>query len=251
MYRIFIDPGHGSPDPGAVGQGGAKESDIVLAIALEVRRLLSCIDGIDIKLSRETDKRPGTSATTSLSSRVYLAEQYKADYFLSLHTNSANNAKAKGTMIFIHGAGGKAEIFANKLGNALAAEVPEVTYNGVKVAQDFLKHSLYVLKNTSMPAALIEFGFISNPNEEKVLTAEAVQKRAANAISKAILEQVGISPMTNDDKALQDLLKPSDWAAEGWKWAADNHFLDGQRPHDNLTREELAVILQRFYNAIK
>lgn len=250
MPKLVIDPGHGAPDPGAVGQNGLQEADVALSIALKVKQLLS-ISNIEVILTRDENKRPGTTASNSLTMRALLANNNKADAFISIHCNSATNRNARGTMTFIDADGGRAKTLAEDLSKALSIELPDMNNNGVKVAKDFLKHNLYVLHNTNMPAALIELGFISNEEDEKWLRQEDTQYRAARAISKAVAEYFGEVPILKDEQDLIDLSNPSEWAKDGWKWATDNHLLDGTRPHDTVTREELAVILQRFFVMVK
>lgn len=250
MPRLVIDPGHGAPDPGAVGQNGLQEADVVLSIALKVKQLLS-ISNIEVILTRDEDKRPGTTASNSLTMRTLLANKEKADAFISIHCNSAANRNARGTMTFIDADGGRAKTLAEDLSKALSIELPDMKNNGVKVAKDYLKHNLYVLHNTNMPAALIELGFISNSEDELWLRQEDTQYRAARAIAKAAAEYFGEVPILKDEQDLIDLSKPSEWAEDGWRWATEKHLIDGTRPHDTLTREELAVILQRFYVMVK
>src|SRR5690625_2313148 len=94
MAKIFIDPGHGGKDPGAVGSK-SKEKDNVLKVAKKLKTLLEGY-GHSVKLSRSTDK------FLTLSERAQLANGWGADYFLSLHNNSAVNRNASGFETFIY-----------------------------------------------------------------------------------------------------------------------------------------------------
>src|SRR5690554_1150655 len=94
MARIFIDPGHGAHDPGAVG-ANSKEKDNVLKVAKELKKELES-RGHTVKLSRSTD------IFLSLGQRARMANNWKADIFISLHNNSAASSSATGFETFIY-----------------------------------------------------------------------------------------------------------------------------------------------------
>ncbi|MEG0569945.1 MAG: N-acetylmuramoyl-L-alanine amidase, partial [Erysipelotrichales bacterium] len=84
MKKLVIDLGHGGSDPGAVGQNKTHEADIVLAIGKELNELLKGCE-LEVKFTRLTNKY------LSLSERSKIANDFKADYFLSIHVNSAKD----------------------------------------------------------------------------------------------------------------------------------------------------------------
>ncbi|HZJ76602.1 MAG TPA: N-acetylmuramoyl-L-alanine amidase, partial [Oscillospiraceae bacterium] len=139
--KIYIDPGHGGSDPGAVGPTGLKEKDINLDIAVNVKQILQR-HGIDAVLTRRDDSK------IELRARVRMANENRADYFISIHTNSSFNSIATGTETFAYPNSG--------LGTKLADAVQRALVNEIKLADRGVKHeSFFVLKNTKMPAILV------------------------------------------------------------------------------------------------
>lgn len=181
--KVFIDPGHGGNDSGAVGVNNILEKDINLQVAKKVEKLLKN-QGLDIKLSRDSDK------TLSLNTRTNMANVWKADCFISIHCNSFNQ-KALGVETFS----------TNQNTSNLAKYVHEHVLNtkaynanrGLKFA------GFYVIKHTTMRACLIELGFIDNINDIKILTQN--QDDLALGIAKGICKYLNIEykPKTQDN----------------------------------------------------
>lgn len=180
--KICIDPGHGGRDPGAVGPSGLKEKDVTLTISLKLRDKLQS-RGIQVIMTRETDKALGSTVNENLNVRSNIANNAKVDYFVSIHCNSAN-ATARGTETYCFKFGGNGEKLARSIQDKLIHAVG--LYNrGVKEA------NFAVLRNTYMPAVLVELAFISNPAEEKLLADEMWQDIFANAIAEGIFDFLG------------------------------------------------------------
>ena len=146
-HTIVIDPGHGGKDPGAV-YAGYKEKDIVLPIALYLGGFLSnmanCI------YTRTAD------VYVPLRDRVFIANNVKADMFISIHVNASPKHNARGEEIWIY----PGSIKSAKLADSIATFIDEIApgkFRGVKEGK------FYVLRKTKMPAVLIEVGFIDNP----------------------------------------------------------------------------------------
>ena len=162
--KIFIDAGHNHSgwDTGATGNG-LREQDVTYNVAAKLSALLQDC-GVETKMSRNkiTDN-VGTSLYTSLSKRVSLANNWKADYFISLHCDSWNTSSPKGSHICICGRGGMAE----KLANAINPYLLKLGLSGRSKLVDE-RTDLAVLNNTKMPAILIEMGFITNARDAKL-----------------------------------------------------------------------------------
>lgn len=200
MVDILLDPGHGSQDPGAIGQNGTKEKDINLKISLKVGKLLNERD-VSIAYTRTTDILLGTNVNLDLKERVRLAnEVYKPKYFVSIHNNAHSSPSAKGTETYIVGTGGNAEKLAQKVHPSLIKSTG-LYDRGIKTA------NFYVLKYTDMPAILIECAFLSNPDEEKLLNDDNFLNKIAEGIAKGICEFLG--------KKWEMEMPVSD----AWKWA--------------------------------
>lgn len=198
---IVIDPGHGGKDPGAVGSSGLRESDVAFRISIMVVDFLNRYD-IDAILTRSRDQY------VSLQDRAKLANNEKADYFISIHINSASNPLATGTETFA---------FTNSVdGTKLATSIQNKLINEINLANRGVKYAdFYVLKYTNMPAALVEVAFINNPYEEKLLMDDLFLEHVAVGISNGILEHLGIDRTIKLVYSEQEVEPPEiDWREE-------------------------------------
>lgn len=172
---VMLDPGHGGSEPGAVGTL-LPEKALNLAVALKLKTELEK-RGFKVLMTRSTD------ITVPLKERVRIANASKADLFISIHHDAAANRKARGYSVYAprtcsgHIGAGTA------LAAALQREIvklPEVVDRGVRFA-DF-----HVLRS-DMPAVLVELGFISNPDEEKLMNDPRRQEAEAAAIASGVV----------------------------------------------------------------
>jgi N-acetylmuramoyl-L-alanine amidase len=176
--RIAIDPGHGGTDPGAVGPAQTEEKVHTLAVAMYLRDLLRQA-GHQVVVTRESDTdvaTPGSTAGEELQARVNIANQADADIFISIHANAAANSAAHGTETWYYQSG-------EELAESVQIELAKLglTNRGVKQA------NFYVLKYTYMPSILVELAFLSNLEEEQLLTSESFRTQAAQAIYNGII----------------------------------------------------------------
>ncbi|MDQ0206035.1 N-acetylmuramoyl-L-alanine amidase [Alkalicoccobacillus murimartini] len=160
MTKLFIDPGHGGRDPGAVGNG-LKEKDLTLAISNRVRQML--IDdyhGVEVKMSRTTD------TFVSLADRSHMANNWRADYFLSIHVNAGGGT---GFESFIHSSRATRTV-------SLQAIIHDQMMNTIHAVDRGKKSANFaVLRQTVMPAILTENLFIDR-------VADAVKLKSASYI---------------------------------------------------------------------
>ena len=177
--KIYIDPGHGGVQPGAV-KGSRKEKDDVLRLALKIKELLTGQD-CEVRLSRETD------IDVDINDRCKDANSWGADYFLSIHRNSAG-ATATGNEIWIYSKA--TDITEAKARNLLNAVTKATGLKDRGVHKGAVSYSDYgVNKYTNMHSALIELGFISNDSDNKVY--DATLDKTALELSKTLLSLVG------------------------------------------------------------
>jgi len=167
---ILIDPGHGGDDPGAVGAGGTRESEVNLAIALKLQEALQA-RGVNAVLTRTGD------VSLDLASRARMVDQLGAQALVSVHANSHDVSSALGLETYYRTA--VSQPFAQQIHQVLVTELQRPD-RGVREAR------LFVLRHPTIPSALIEAGFISNPEEEGLLADGDYQKKAAEAIAKGI-----------------------------------------------------------------
>ena len=181
--KICIDAGHGGTDPGAVGQNGAKEKDIVLQISLKLRDALQR-NGIDVVMTREKDIESGKLV---IADRCKIANSASVDYLVSIHANADGDRDDKtghGTETWAYSTSSSGYPLAQAVQKELIA-ANGLNDRGVKVKQ------WDILKGTKAPAILIETAFINNTAEEKLLTDAAFQLLTAEAIAKGIVQHIG------------------------------------------------------------
>ncbi|MBP1764299.1 MAG: amiC 1 [Firmicutes bacterium] len=174
---IVLDPGHGGSDPGAIGLGGTYEKTITLAVAGKVKKLLEKA-GAEVIMTRQDDCDVAWRNATDvaeLSARTSVANNKKADIFISIHTNAFTNRTVGGAAVYYSAKSMYDSLLAQSLDSAL-------TQNSKFADRGIYRGNLYVTKNTLMPAALLEMAFISNPNEEKLLCSPVVQQQIAQNI---------------------------------------------------------------------
>lgn len=165
---IYLDPGHGGKDSGAVN-GKRHEADDVLKLSKKIKTLLSDYD-CKVGLTRTGD------TYASPSEKARMANDAGADFLVSLHRNSAGSS-AKGYETLVYGNSGTKKEFANKINKKM--EALGFLNRGTKIRTD-----LSVLKVSSMPAVLLEIGFISNSSDNKLFDAEF------DSIAKVITETI-------------------------------------------------------------
>jgi len=175
-YLVVIDPGHGGQDPGAIGIGGIRETDVVLEVSKIVEKLLS-EKGVKVSLTR------GNEVDLDLSPRVSLANKINADIFVSIHANASRGKRRdiNGLETFYY-RGWRGRLLAKKIQKQILRVSPGSPDRGVKQGR------YYVIKNTRMPAVLVEIGFLTGRLDARRLEKSAHRKRIAYAIAKGILE---------------------------------------------------------------
>jgi N-acetylmuramoyl-L-alanine amidase len=199
---VVIDAGHGGEDPGASGRGGAREKDVVLAIAR--------------KLAAEVDNQPGMRAVlvrdgdyfVSHRKRMEIAHDARADFFISIHADSYRDPTAKGATVYMlsdKGASDEAALLLAQRENAsdliggvsLAAGQRLIRRMSTVTAmrrRDVQQAPFLVLKSPDIPSLLVETAYISNPREEASLRSAKYQSALAAAIRQGIVDYFAASP---------------------------------------------------------
>lgn len=159
--KIFIDQGHNPRNPNSGAEGnGLREQDITYAVGVALADLLRQDSRFDVLLSRNSPSEIlGTSNAESLRLRTTAANNYGADAFISIHVNASDITSATGSEGYVFSRGGT----AFELAEDIVEKLTDAT--GYPNRGVFVRPSLYVLRNTSMPAVLVELGFITNPGE--------------------------------------------------------------------------------------
>jgi N-acetylmuramoyl-L-alanine amidase len=213
VRTVVIDPGHGGDEVGAVGPGGAMEKDVTLAVARRLRAAIQNSLGYQAFLTRDTD------AVIALDDRAAVANNYKADLFVSIHCNASRAHGAHGSEVYflsyqasddesrriaqeegaavlpLAPAGSDLSLIlwdmaqaehleeSSALASRIQEELADVTGSrgrGIKQAP------FRVLVGAAMPAVLVEIAFISNAEEEKLLVSDAWQAKIVAALLRGI-----------------------------------------------------------------
>jgi N-acetylmuramoyl-L-alanine amidase len=187
-HSIVLDPGHGlNPQDGmhtgAQGVNGAWEDDNVLDIGKRLAPLLRS-EGATVDLTRTTAWDPGPPPIQGLIDRVRFAEQKHPQIFISIHENDSPNhdPTERGGMTW----------YWRPDSSRLAVLVQGEMVRTAGLKDDGVRQApFYVIKNTTMPAVLVEGGFLSNASEAQLITSPAFHAREADALNRAILEYFG------------------------------------------------------------
>lgn len=196
---IGIDPGHGGIDSGAIGLSGIEEAEINLKIALKLRDII-VENGGKVVLTRKTDEGLYTEEsktlkemkTEDLHKRKEIIENGNCDILISIHLNSFQQSKYYGAQTFY----GKDKLESQKLAYSIQKQLrEELDENNKRVPQEL--EDVFLINEINIPSVLVECGFLSNPNEEKLLADESYQRRIAlaiyNGIIKYLLEEENIN----------------------------------------------------------
>lgn len=180
---ITIDPGHGGSDSGAVGPNGYTEKEGTFAISQKVASILNQL-GAKVVMTRDSDVDvygPNASARNELQARVDVGNNANSDIFVSIHCNAFVNPAANGTQTFYYG--------SSYQGQRLAQSIQEkmIEANGLR-DRGISTCNFYVVKHSYMPAVLIETAFITNYDEEALLSDDEWQTTMAKAIAEGINE---------------------------------------------------------------
>lgn len=198
MARLCFDYGHGGEDSGAFYNGRKESNDVISIgkdIASEIRR-----HGIIVDETRTSD------VTVSLQTRSNFENRNIYDYFISFHRNAFKPEAARGVEIYTY-------INQDSRSKSIADKIQTAMVNIGFVSRGVKKEDFHVLRETKAPAILIELGFIDNTGDNNLF--DSRRKEIIKAISKAILDQLGITYKEesvsnfNNDKTLYRVMAGS------------------------------------------
>ena len=232
-HTVCLDPGHGPETVNASPDGTYRESEFAWDMYGRISALLE-ERGINTVCTRTEDTKP------SLTERCAVSNSAGADCFVSIHTNAFGSGWTSASGLELYTSSGPDTAPRNVLAAKLEARFRAA---GVKLRQCPVKHSMdmTVLTKTDAPAVLIEYGYHTNEEDVALLKDSAYRDKLARATTDGICDFLGVEvpggPVPDE---------PDEWAAEEWEAAKKAGILDGTRPHDPLTRQEAAVILERL-----
>lgn len=215
LRTVVIDPGHGGEETGTQGASGTQEKDITLAVARRLRTLIESRLGLKVYLTRDDDR------TVSLDDRSAFANNHQADVFLSIHANASVRQAPKGAEVYylsveradeearkraddaavvlpaLGGGSRSVDLILWETAQArymeqsasLAGFIEESLRNQVEMSPRAVQQaSLRVLVGANMPAALVEIGYLSNPEQEAQIGSADYQSRVAQALLDALIK---------------------------------------------------------------
>ncbi|NLB66400.1 MAG: hypothetical protein GX803_08025 [Lentisphaerae bacterium] len=214
---VVLDPGHGGKDPGALA-GAIREKDLVLDIALRVRAHLRA-NGVRVVMTRETDRY------WTLEDRPFIAARGAGDAFVSIHLNASATRSVQGVETFVT----PVENYPPTAEPKLTGKYPATGNNRFNHSNMVLGHQIqrslvgitraedrglkrarfHVLKNSAMPAALVECGFLTNPQEAQKLCTPSYRETVAQGIAQGILNYFALVNRAKVELGATPLIQPT------------------------------------------
>lgn len=187
--KIFIDQGHNPTGHNTGAEGfGLREQDVNYEVGTMLADLLRADPRFEVQVSRGTPGTIlGTTNSTSLTARVNAANNWRADYFVSIHSNANVNPQINGTEVYVYQENTQAYWLAQHVLNHVVQQAGTKD-NGVRINQ-----SLYVLRRTRMPSILVELGYLSNAEDAEKLRNHP--QAFAQGIYQGLLSYFGLQPI--------------------------------------------------------
>ena len=187
-HKIMLDAGHGGYDPGCISEKGATEKKIALDVTMQAGKILE-EKGIEVEYTRTSDKIPWESDNAAdLIERSEMANKKKVELFVSIHANFSDidpeNVRGNEVWYSEKNKGSK------KAAQLVLDSLAEAKYTDNRGLHSDSETPISVLYYNHMPSILVELGFLSNPEDEKVMTSKEGQKKLANALAEGILDYI-------------------------------------------------------------
>ncbi|TCN25363.1 N-acetylmuramoyl-L-alanine amidase family protein [Mesobacillus foraminis] len=215
MLKLYLDPGHGGSDPGAIGNG-LQEKNLNLDIALRIRDLLvNNYNDVSVRMSRTTD------VTRSLNERTNDANAWGASFYLSIHINSFNGA-ASGYEDFVH---------ASVSDTSQTARYQDILHEEIVKLNNLSdrgkkKADFHVLRESNMPAMLSENGFIDNGSDAAKMKDSNWRQRVAQGHVNGLVRAFGLTTKSDTHRVIVD-------GTQIGAFQDDQNVLDAVKKHLN------------------
>lgn len=187
---VIIDAGHGAPDGGAVGDTGVLEKDLNLSVAKILQKFFES-NGTNVLLTRSDDNgiydvsgSIKNKKVSDIKNREEFINSSDADLFVSIHMNKFPQKIYSGPQVFYSANNEQSELLAKCIQTSMISALNPENKREIKKADG----SIYLLKKVHLPAVLVECGFLSNSNEEKMLIDKKYQRQLAWSIYCGIIE---------------------------------------------------------------
>lgn len=179
QFIVVIDPGHGGRDEGATSASGQEEKYFTLNLAEKVQNLLEQVSEIKVYMTRETD----IFLSAEQGTRQAFANDLDADLYISIHGNTFSDPSVSGTESYYYHEDSK----------AFAETMHEYVTSATGFEDRGLRQEPYfVVKDTNMPAVLLEIGYLTNPANEQKMLSDDFQLKIAKAICDGVKDYLGL-----------------------------------------------------------
>jgi N-acetylmuramoyl-L-alanine amidase len=191
--QVIVDAGHGGIDGGATSASGTAEADINLDISIKTRDIMKLL-GVNVIMTRSDhnsldyneSKSIRDNKNSDLKARLKLASDNPGHDFLSIHLNKFEQSKSYGAQVFYSKNNPASKIIAERIQQAFVSYIDSTNKRISKQSHD----SIYLMKHINSPAVIIECGFLSNPEEERLLMTDRYRTQIALAITKGYLDYI-------------------------------------------------------------
>ena len=189
-----MDAGHGGDDPGKIGVNDALEKEINLEIAKKLKLLFET-EGIIVVMTREEDKglydeSARNHKVQDMQRRCEIIDESGAALVVSIHQNSYTTEGVKGAQVFYYGQSEGGKELAETIQNSLILRLDPANTRSAKANESY-----YLLKKTTIPAVIVECGFLSNWEEAERLVTEVYQEKAAWAVFMGVMQYLNAAPL--------------------------------------------------------
>lgn len=245
VIKIALDAGHGKHTAGKRTPDGEREWTFNDKVLRACQAKLNEYQNVEIL--RLDD--PSGETDVPLTARTNRANAWKADALVSIHHNALRSDGKWG------GHGG-VETFvqektASKASKDIANRIHPRIVNAMGLRDRGVKsQNLHMLRESRMPAVLTEGGFMDSTVDIHALRSDTMLRKQGEAIAEALAAYFKLTPKKKEVAAVEEpvLDYPSKTHEKSWEWATEKGFVDGTRPRENITRQQLASILKSVYD---
>lgn len=190
VYTIVIDAGHGGRDDGCSGVNGSKESDINLKVAKSLKGFLEEV-GVNVVMTR-SDKNALYDADATnfkesdMKNRMKVIDSANPNMIISIHQNSFSDSEVKGAQAFYQEDKDKSKVFAESVQSQLLSQLPFAK-------KECNAGDYYLLKESKYPAIIVECGYLTNTEEEKLLVTDEYQNKVSYSIMCGVVKYFGLA----------------------------------------------------------
>ena len=195
---IVIDPGHGGIDGGTGDKQGLLEKDINLDISSKLKKEL-LVEGFDVIMTREKDesleelsKINASRYKRDLNARKTIVNENEPIIFVSMHVNSRKKSTARGIKIYYYPTSIEGKELAESISKSVDENVYKKFLKNDSIKAEVIPEDYYILRETGYSGVLVEIGFITNPEDNRLLQDEGYKEKVAFAIRKGIVEYLSI-----------------------------------------------------------